>query len=95
MYMYLFLPLLFLQKADAFLMIIVNSLAILYLYNQFSSLRKAGSKYLLGMIFILAKIHSTQCTCIICIAMCVCRCVYETLRISKLGLRQKQQIYMA
>lgn len=29
-------------------MIIVNSLAILYLYNQFSSLRKAGSKYLLG-----------------------------------------------
>ena len=30
-------------------MIIVNSLAVLYLYNQFSNLRKVGSKYLLGM----------------------------------------------
>lgn len=29
-------------------MIIVNSLAILYLYNQFTSLKKVGSKYLLG-----------------------------------------------
>jgi hypothetical protein len=37
------------EKADTFLMLIVNSLAILYLYNQFSNLRKAGSKYLLGI----------------------------------------------
>ena len=31
------------------LLSIVNSLAVIYVYNQFSSLRKAGSKYLLGM----------------------------------------------
>ena len=30
---------------------IVNSLAVIYIYNQFSSLRKAGSKYLLGQQF--------------------------------------------
>lgn len=36
-------------------MIIVNSLAVLYLYNQFSNLRKVGSKYLLGM--------HVRCTC--------------------------------
>ena len=26
----------------------INSLAVIYVYNQFSSLRKAGSKYLLS-----------------------------------------------
>lgn len=29
---------------------IVNCLAVVYIYNQFSSLRKTGSKYLLGKI---------------------------------------------
>ena len=37
-----------LQKSDTFLLVVVNCLAILYLYNQFSNLKKAGSKYLLG-----------------------------------------------
>eukprot|EP00731_Ephydatia_muelleri_P016596 Em0009g1020a len=31
------------------LLMIVNSLAVFYIYNQFSNLRKAGSKYLLGI----------------------------------------------
>lgn len=35
------------KGADVLLMI-VNCLAVLYIYNQFSNLRKAGSKYLLG-----------------------------------------------
>ena len=29
---------------------IVNCLAVIYIYNQFSKLRKAGSKYLLGQL---------------------------------------------
>ena len=37
-----------LQKSDTVMLSIVNSLAVIYIYNQFSSLRKAGSKYLLG-----------------------------------------------
>ena len=36
------------QVADTVLLSIVNSLAVIYIYNQFASLRKAGSKYLLG-----------------------------------------------
>ena len=35
------------QQSDA-VMLIVNCLAVIYIYNQFSRLRKAGSKYLLG-----------------------------------------------
>ena len=40
-----------LQKSDTVMLLIVNSLAVIYIYNQFSSLRKAGSKYLLGQQF--------------------------------------------
>lgn len=36
------------QKSDTVMLSIVNCLAVIYIYNQFSSLRKAGSKYLLG-----------------------------------------------
>ena len=50
------------QKADTFLMVIVNSLAVLYLYNQFMSLRKTGSKYLLSesTTFDMVVIHRLQ-----------------------------------
>lgn len=36
------------QRADTVMLSVVNSLAVIYIYKQFSSLRKAGSKYLLG-----------------------------------------------
>ncbi len=39
---------LFPQKSDTVLLSIVNCLAVIYIYNQFSKLRKAGSKYILG-----------------------------------------------
>ena len=39
---------------------IVNCLAVIYIYKQFSSLRKAGSKYLLGQQILL-------CLCDICV----------------------------
>lgn len=38
---------------------IVNSLAVIYIYNQFSSLRRAGSKYLLGKA--VSKISMVYC----------------------------------
>ena len=61
-------PLYFLtQKADTFVMVIVNILAILYLYNQFVSLRKTGSKYLLSelthIIDIVQFMKSELCFC--------------------------------
>ena len=36
------------QTSDVVLLAMINSLAVIYVYNQFSSLRKAGSKYLLS-----------------------------------------------
>ena len=36
------------QASDVVLLAMINSLAVIYVYNQFSSLRKAGSKYLLS-----------------------------------------------
>ncbi len=36
------------QAPDSVMLSIVNILAVIYVYHQFSSLRKAGSKYLLG-----------------------------------------------
>lgn len=37
------------ENSDTVMLSIVNSLAVIYIYNQFSNLRKAGSKYLLGI----------------------------------------------
>ena len=59
---------------------IVNSLAVVYIYKQFSSLRKAGSKYLLGESFdfpsvrYYADVASIQCmhVCVMHL-FCVCR----------------------
>ncbi len=39
---------LFPQQSDTVLLSVVNCLAVIYIYNQFSKLRKAGSKYILG-----------------------------------------------
>lgn len=45
------------QVADTVLLSIVNSLAVIYIYNQFASLRKAGSKYLLGKLMVDKKLR--------------------------------------
>lgn len=37
------------ETSDVVLLAMINSLAVIYVYNQFSSLRKAGSKYLLSI----------------------------------------------
>lgn len=46
----------------------INSLAVIYVYNQFSSLRKAGSKYLLSMYM---NTH-THTLCVIAVMVGVC-----------------------
>lgn len=50
----------FVQVADTVLLSIVNSLAVIYIYNQFASLRKAGSKYLLGKLMVDKSLDSSS-----------------------------------
>ena len=51
---------------------IVNCLAVIYIYNQFSKLRKAGSKYLLGQLALRctnSRTCNTDCMCFMIITI--------------------------